>query len=184
MSGTCQMRDLLVVNLNLEHQKNPKSMSVAELEAAYKYDFDAGFDCDNATPEQRQAGACINGLLATAESQAHPGPNQDQWLIQIWQAAANKYQVPWQIIAAVNAARSDFGQNNCLDANNDSGFYRLNSDLWAKDKLDGGQTTMQKSNGSPKGLATDSDCPKPTTKNRKVWRATPGGGTRGFGAAP
>lgn len=76
---------------------------------------------------------CINPAAA---EQSSPIPPEQEWLVPIWQAAAERYEIPWQLLAAVNAARTRFGAANCSAAHRPAGsgvgvgFYRQSEEQW------------------------------------------------------
>lgn len=105
--------------------------------------------CKNASEEDRKAGYCIEEEAQYAEES--PIPADKQWLLPVWQAAANKYGVPWQLLAAVAAARTEFGDINCSFIGAKSkglGFYRLSAADWNSAKADMGSAEIVKTQGA------------------------------------
>jgi hypothetical protein len=107
----------------------------------------AAFDCSNLSPAERRPGYnCIEGLLSSFEGQGlSPVPQRANYLVPVWKAAAKKYQLPWQLLAAVNGTRTNFGEFNCQDQLSGSGFYRLNNSVFKKYGVDAGVTPLEKS---------------------------------------
>lgn len=104
----------------------------------------AALDCSNYPPSRRKPGVnCIQGLLASIEAKTQgPVPQRAEYLVPIWQAAGARYNVPWQLIAAVNAARTDFGWIDCNGRHGD-GFFRIEDGAWQKYATHGGYTPLQ-----------------------------------------
>jgi hypothetical protein len=96
-------------------------------------------DCQKVSPEDRAAGWCIEH--AYTEQNASPIPVSDQWLIPIWKKAGARYKVPWELLAAVNAARTSFGERNCL-TDTGIGFYNMPQTIWDAYKVDAGTTSL------------------------------------------
>lgn len=93
-------------------------------------------DCTNVSPTDRERGWCIQPVYAEQES---PIPPDKMWMMPIWQAAAKKYGIPWELLAAVSAARTQFGAHNC-PASADypgRGPYRLSDQIWSAHKQAG-----------------------------------------------
>lgn len=86
-------------------------------------------DCSAAGTAARRAGYCVEPVYAEEQS---PVPPDKLWLVPIWQAAAKKYDLPWQLLAAVNAARTDFGNRDCpaTESYTGSGFMRFTDERW------------------------------------------------------
>jgi len=102
-------------------------------------------DCSNKSPaEARPNENCIPGLLAKIEAeragpdQPGPVPQRAEWMVPVWQAAAERYQVDWIALAAIQGARSYFGLRNCEDSRFGSGTYRILPDNWDVYAFDGG----------------------------------------------
>lgn len=110
-------------------------------------------DCSNASKADRKAGNCINGLLDMGEAEQSPVPDDKAWLLPVWQAAATKYKIPWELVAAVNAARTNFGDKNCTSEFGD-GFYRMYPGAWDAYKFDGGAAKTEED-----GRCRDSEAP-------------------------
>lgn len=143
-SDFCKARDQVMSELSDKEKK--------AIEDAVGDQVKESLDCSNATIDERQQGLCVTGLLDTAE-QNSPVPKRAWWLVPVWQEAAKKYKVPWELIAAVNGARSSFGYINCENrARGDLGFYRMQADAWDGNSVDGGQA---KTDRTPR---TDNDC--------------------------
>lgn len=101
----------------------------------------AQLDCSVVDKELREQGLCLDGYLPYGEEYQSPIPPGAIWLVPIWEAAGKKYGVPWQLLAAVNATRTDFGRVNC-SSNSGDGFYRIPKPIWQKARADGGNAKM------------------------------------------
>jgi hypothetical protein len=139
--GVCT-GDSLLSDLGISHkssycvaydaiQKQLGGKQIKELKGKIGAETAAALDCTNATPQEQQNKECISGLMQTAEgiSATSPIPPRASWLVPIWQAAAAKYNVPWELLAAVNGTRTYFGLYDCQQNSNEqgAGFYRQNA---------------------------------------------------------
>lgn len=103
----------------------------------------AELDCSNLPPEQRKPGRnCIEGLIAFGEDPSAI-PARAEYLLPVWKSAAKKYNLQWELVAAVSAARTSFGLDNCKPKEDDdyasTGFYRMPvQGGWSPFKLDAG----------------------------------------------
>jgi hypothetical protein len=104
----------------------------------------AALDCNNQPLSQRQPGkTCLNGLLDYGEQYKSPVPPEKLWLVPIWKKAGAKYKVPWQLLAAVNGARSNFGYTDCETKTTGNGFFRIYPGAWRMFGGDYGGATDQ-----------------------------------------
>jgi hypothetical protein len=113
-------------------------------------------DC-TALPPKEKDNYCIQPVLSEDQS---PIPPDKLWLVPVWQAAAARYKIPWELLAAVNAARSNFGAVNCdlrysaANVGNGIGFYRTPRVGWLQfgddGKLTGHATTTDLAGGCHK----------------------------------
>jgi len=98
----------------------------------------AQLDCTNWPIEDRaqarREGTCKDGLLAQATQSVIPS-DKAGWLIGIYIRAADKYDVPWRLLAAVHGARSNFGERNCMPG---GGFYAFTKKEWDAYGVDAG----------------------------------------------
>ena len=102
----------------------------------------AALDCSNAPPEERIPGkTCIEGLLFSGENWS-PVPADRAWLLSIWKAAGNRYDVPWELVAATTGARSNFGRENCPDPIHGDGPYRFKKEDWKRYGLEAGSSKL------------------------------------------
>lgn len=113
----------------------------------------ANLDCSNVLPEDVKSGYCIQPVYAEQQS---PVPEDKLWLLPVWQAAASKYKVPWELIAAVSAARSDFTNHDCPSSAEypGNGAYRLSDYAWQKWGVEGektGHAALGSNEGAGKG---------------------------------
>ena len=120
-------------------------------------------DCRNFKPEDAQPGKnCIEGLLDMGEEQESPIPASKEWLLPVWKKAAKKYDIPWELLAAVNAARTNFGDDNCKTRFG-TGFYRMSDKAWKDTKTDAGHATTER----PKDCASSAEPAKFDTDGEK-----------------
>lgn len=107
----------------------------------YGDEFRAALDCSNYPPSERRPGEnCIEGLLA-ADKDWSPIPEHMYWMVPVWKQAAKRYGVPWEVLAAINGTRTNFGRRNCEGSSGD-GFYRIKEGLWDKYALDAGSAQL------------------------------------------
>lgn len=134
-------------------------------------------DCRNVSPEDAKTGYCIE----TGYAEASPIPFSAEWLVPVWQAAGDKYKVPWQLLAAITAARTNFGDFDCNGANPDTslrgkGFYRMDSNIWDQYKQDAGRAINGDSDGNPDiGVTTQNfKCYTSSDPSPKKWQVKDG----------
>ena len=126
-------------------------------------------DCTNVSPQDRAAGWCIQPVYAEQQS---PIPPNKLWLVPVWQAAAAKYNLPWELLAAVSAARTQFGSHDCPSSKDypGDGFDRLSPSIWSTDKKAGlavGHATLTDATDIGKGCK-DSGEPVSMKKDEKT----------------
>lgn len=133
---------------DLAFLKDVDEETLKEIRKEVGDDIYAAFDCSNYPPSQRRPGVnCIDGLLASLEAKNQgPVPKRAEYLVPIWQAAGERYQVPWQLIAAVNAARTNFGWIDCKSKKRGDGFYRIHREALERYGTNAGSTPL-KGNG-------------------------------------
>jgi hypothetical protein len=130
-------------DLSFVEDINPKTL--AEIQKAGGEDLVyATFDCSNLAPADRDPGFnCIEGLLARFEGQGlSPVPERAHYLVPIYQAAGKKYQIPWELLAAVNGARTSFGADNC-DGQYGQGFFRRSLAARSRFGVEAGSTPLE-----------------------------------------
>lgn len=151
--------------------------------AKYKDLIEQEMDCSNLDVSERKPGEnCIVGLIGSDEGQNwSPVPDSANWLVPVWQAAGRRYHIPWEVLAALNGARTSFGQRICEtnssgylepppgDPNSPfeyevsrtgspgTGFYRMPARLWFKNNVNAG-TAKEKPRGSD-SLCESSEAP-------------------------
>lgn len=99
----------------------------------------AEVDCDNLPPNfDRQW--CDPNALPNAEHNIHHGPpnpipESAQWNLRVWIEAGKRYNVPWELLAAVHATRSNFGQTdaNCKETGGHYGLSETQLNSWGVD---------------------------------------------------
>jgi hypothetical protein len=69
-------------------------------------------DCQNVDPDFPEEW-CDPGALDAAEDQALPIPPDKAWLIPLYVKAGVDEGVPWELLAAIHATRTNFGDDNC-----------------------------------------------------------------------
>lgn len=117
---------------------------IEQARAAVGDDVLNALDCSNLPPSQRIPGRnCIEGLLARASDSASPVPDRAAFMLPVWQAAAKKYSLPWELLAAVEGARSNFGWINC-ETSQGNGAYRTYPGPARKYTTDGGSMFVKK----------------------------------------
>ncbi len=154
ISAFCKFRAELLKGLSPAQRKR--------LDQQFGQALRAELDCANATPEQVRNHQCIPGLLGYGENKQGAIPASAQWLIPVWQQAASKYNVPWQVLAAVNAARTEFGVVDCPSSESNQpgdGFYRMSQKAWKKYMTDAGQAHTRASSGCASSTAPASFVP-------------------------
>ncbi len=105
-------------------------------------DVSETLDCSNFAPSEADPGVnCIEGLIETEDGS--PIPASAEWMVPVWQAAAKRYDMPWELLAAVNATRTRFGRANCDDQQG-LGFYRLHESAWEKYMVDAGTSKVER----------------------------------------
>lgn len=115
--------------------------SIEDIRKELGNDFRYALDCSNVPPAERRPGKnCIEGLLHSGASWS-PIPESKQWLVPIWKKAASKYGVEWELLAAVNGARTFFGERNC-QTEFGQGFYRFEKEA-RKYFLDAGNSAKE-----------------------------------------
>jgi len=124
-------------------QANPELVRLAE--AAIGDEVRAALDCASFAPAARRPGEnCLDGLmLSAAGDNPSPIPASAAWKLPIWQAAARRYRLPWQLLAAAEGARSYFGTINCQSGDG-SGSYRLSETAWRRYAVDAGSTVLER----------------------------------------
>lgn len=108
----------------------------------------AAFDCymqhPSYTPIENEN--CAKNAIGNNDKPASIIPKEALWLVPIYQSAAEKYKVPWEVLAAVNGARTNFDLENCSD-NRGVGFYHMPADQWKRYQVDAGHATTQATGG-------------------------------------
>jgi hypothetical protein len=86
--------------------------------------------CEVVDPQMREDEFCIEQTVF--EDELQPVPADKAWKLPIWQAAGKRYDVPWELLAAIEAARTAYGELNCpsTPAAPGDGIYRLQRDAW------------------------------------------------------
>ena len=81
----------------------------------HQEDMEQLLDCSNRPVDERKPGDnCIEGLIGSGQGASwSPVPESANWLVPVWQAAGNRYGVPWELLAALNGARTSFGARIC-----------------------------------------------------------------------
>src|ERR1035437_9522942 len=92
------------------------------------------FDCSTFTPaDNPQPGVnCTNSSMGFTDGTSTGIPSNAQWLTPIYQAAAKKYKIPWELLGAVNHIETDYGT---LDGNPNgsgaAGWMQFVAGTWA-----------------------------------------------------
>lgn len=125
----------------LESSLSPQE--IKEIRKEHGTTVRTALDCSTAPPEERIPGkTCIEGLLYSDDEDWTPIPEDRMWLIPIWLAAADRYEVPWEVLAATAGARSAFGRTNCLDYYG-AGPYRYSDSAWKRWGWEAGSTKLE-----------------------------------------
>jgi hypothetical protein len=103
----------------------------------------ASLDCSNFPPSEARPGQnCLIGLIEFGENKEwSPVPTSQRWLVPLWKRAAEEHNIPWELLAAVNGTRSQFGKDNCKNENY-QGFYRVRNKFWQEHAIDAGQSRL------------------------------------------
>jgi hypothetical protein len=125
----------------------------------YRGDLEQVLDCSNRPVDERRPGEnCVEGLIGQNDASWSPIPDSANWLVPVWQSAGKRYNVPWQVLAAINGARTSFGARMCsaneygggqigggfltegipVQRGGEKGFYRTPVRLWDINNTDGG----------------------------------------------
>lgn len=99
----------------------------------------AYFDCANRPPEDEEDGLCDPNALNKADS-ASAIPTERSWLIPVFVEAGRAHDVPWQLLAAVAGARTNFGEENCSPNGARGGFMNMTGKEWKRFGRDAGST--------------------------------------------
>ena len=102
-------------------------------------------DCTNLPPAERRPGQnCIEGLLAAmAGEQRSAIPREAYWLLPIYRQAAKRYGLDWKLLAAINGARTRFGQIDC-EGPAGVGFMRLHRSAWERYAVNAGDNKLER----------------------------------------
>ncbi len=96
------------------------------------------FDCSVFPPDLWYY--CSDSLTLADDSAIPP---DKQYLLAVYRAAGSYFDVPWQLLAALDATNSRFGDENCTNTSTDKrsggGHYDFSSKEWAKFKVDAGE---------------------------------------------
>ena len=130
------------------------------------------FDCNSLAPADRRPapakGAnCVEGLLSSWQ-QANQGyfspiPKSASWLIPAYKGAGRYYRLPWQLFGAINGARSNFGNPNCIETSGGVGFMRTGLGAWREFAVDAGSSKLTESSTS--GACKKAEGPMQIGKN-------------------
>ncbi len=102
-------------------------------------------DCSTYSPSERRPGVnCIEGLLAAESADNSPVPARAAYMVPIWKAAGKRYGLPWELLAAVQGARSNFALVNCQRSDGD-GSYRLYREALRRYGINGGSMILEPS---------------------------------------
>lgn len=111
-----------------------------KLEGQYGELYAKTLDCSNFPPAERKPGEnCIEGLLAAFQKQKSAIPESAYWLVPVYKQAAKRYKLDWKLLAAINGARTRFGDRNC-SYEEGIGFYRLHKSAWERYRVNAGST--------------------------------------------
>lgn len=144
-SAICEARDSIKQALD----DNPETKK--DIEKYIADDIRFALDCNNTTVESRAKGECIENAMDQPEDKITPMPARVAWRIPIYKKAAEKYDLPWQLLAAVHATRNNFGVRNCYnDDRKEMGDMRMPEELATNGKIlvDGGSTAITKTVGA------------------------------------
>src|ERR1035437_6239990 len=90
------------------------------------------FDCSTFTPaDNPQPGVNCTSSMGFADGTSTGIPENAQWLIPIYQAAAKKYKVPWELLGAVNHIETDYGTNLSTSSTGAGGWMQFEPGTWA-----------------------------------------------------
>jgi hypothetical protein len=155
------------VDLSLS-QASPEIIAAAERNVGE--DVRQALDCSSWAPAERRPGEnCLNGLLMSfSGDNPSPVPPSAAWKVPIWQKAAQKYKIPWQLLAAVEGTRSYFGQINCQAADG-IGSYRFSEQAWNQYRENAGSMRLKKTtNNCWKAIPPDQAPPGKTKAEKKA----------------
>lgn len=129
--------------------------------------------CEHASKIDQKDHFCVD---VTNFAESSPIPEDKQWLVPIWQAAGAKYNVQWELLAAVAAARTNFGDADCADVGHQLGgigFYRMDPAVWAKYKEDAGATILTPTD-PPNQISIKVKCYTPQLPLKGTWTTKDG----------
>lgn len=133
--------------LSDDDRKLLESLDKKELEKfrdKYAEKYAQALDCSNFEPAERKPGRnCIEGLWADfqAEQNRSAIPKSAYWLLPIYKDAARRYSLDWKLLAAINGARTRFGERNC-STDDGVGFYRLHLSAWKRHRVNAGNNKV------------------------------------------
>lgn len=94
------------------------------------------WNCYNRPVQSREAGTCDTTELEGGRTSVF---SRDRaWLVNIYIRAAQRYNVSWQVVAALHAAKSNFGADNCSEDGRSGGQFAFTKKEWARYKVDAG----------------------------------------------
>jgi hypothetical protein len=97
------------------------------------------WDCSNLKPGEDRS-TCDTGAIAQMDG-VLAIPKKDRWMIAVYIRAASKYDVPWEVLAALHGANTNFGgDGDCSNASgHGGGMYDFSTSTWDKFKVDAGE---------------------------------------------
>lgn len=104
----------------------------------------AYFDCANRPPEDEEEGLCDPNALNKADS-GSAIPTEKSWLIPVFVEAGRTNDIPWQLLAAVAGARTNFGEENCSPNGARGGFMNMTGKEWKRFGRDAGSSKIRPS---------------------------------------
>jgi hypothetical protein len=123
----------------------------------YTDEFRGSVDCTSLSPKSRQPmtkkngykGNCVEGLVSPEAAYWSPVPKKMEWMVPIWEKAANRYDLDWKVLAAISATRTYYGSRNCSTSAKGSGggegFYRTPSGMSRANGVNAGTTKISTS---------------------------------------
>jgi membrane-bound lytic murein transglycosylase B len=80
--------------------------------------------------------AALSGGPAISFSQTQNGPMAFAALRVIWQAAGNRYGIPWEVLGAINKVETNFGSNLGPSSAGAVGWMQFMPSTWARWGID------------------------------------------------
>jgi len=121
---------------------NPELVSTARAEIGDE--LLSALDCSSFSPAERRPGDnCLPGLMSSLQNTNSPIPEKALFMVPIWQRAAKRYGLPWQLLAAVAGARSNFATVSC-QSDQGAGMYRFYPKMWRRYGVDAGSMVLKR----------------------------------------